>query len=60
MLATYVLIIFMATSGGVGVGNSAISQEFNTEGRCLAAGFALVKNTQERGNHILTWGCFPK
>ena len=60
-MGTYILIIFMATSGGSNAGTASVFQEFNSKKTCYTAGQSLVKNaTIEKSNYLLTWGCFVK
>lgn len=59
-MITYILIIALSTSLNHHSGTGAISQEFNSEKTCLAAGEALVAMAVKRESNILTWGCFKK
>lgn len=57
---TFILIMVMATSNYHNSGAAAISQEFNTEVACKAAGQSLAINVHKRHAHVISWGCYPK
>ena len=59
-MMNWVLIIFISTSTSTQSGAAAVTEQFFYQSRCEEAGKALVKQAQERGNHVLTWGCFKR
>jgi len=59
-MGTYIMIIVMATSGFSKSGSTDVVAEFSSSQSCLAAYNYLLKDAQDRGNYILTGGCFKK
>lgn len=56
----YVLILFLATSPSSQSGAASISQQFSSQQACESVGRALIKSAEDRGNYVLTWGCFAR
>lgn len=56
----YILIMAIATSSSVQSGASLVSTEFHNEAACERAARLLVQNASQRGNYVLTYGCFSK
>lgn len=59
-MGTYIMIIVMATSSFNRSGATDVVAEFSSSQSCIAAYNYLLKDAQERGNYILTGGCFKK
>jgi hypothetical protein len=57
---TWILIIFLSTSTSHHSGAAALSQEFHSEEKCIAAGTALTVATAKDGSHVIAWGCYRK
>jgi hypothetical protein len=56
----FILIMFLATTSNSNSGTGGIAAEFNSKQACEAAGRGLYESSYERGNYVLTYGCFPK
>lgn len=59
-MQTFILILVLSTSSSGQSGSASVTQEFSTKEKCLSAGALLIGSIAQRGNYVLTWGCFPK
>lgn len=59
-MESLILIMVLATSSSVHSGSASIVVEFDNKQACMNAGNSLMKDAINRGNFVLTWGCFSK
>lgn len=58
---TFVLIMFLGMTPGNYGNVSTFTQEFSSEDKCLSAGRALIKASNQQGfAKVFTWGCYAK
>lgn len=57
MYSFILIIVFVSGSYGI---PTTLTQEFNTEKSCMAAGTSIVERSVEKNVSVRAWGCYSK